>query len=86
MSGVSKVLEGNFRRAGGRLKITAQPIDVTTGHHIWAERYDRAMQGVFELQNEITREATSALQIELTVGEQARGCGPAVLKTWKLGN
>jgi tetratricopeptide (TPR) repeat protein len=60
------------QRGGERLRITAQLIDATTGHHIWAQRYDRVVQDVFELQDEITREVTSALQVELTEGEQAR--------------
>jgi adenylate cyclase len=70
--GVRYLLEGSVQRGGERLRITAQLIDATTGHHIWAERYDRAVQDVFELQDEITREVTSALQVELTEGEQAR--------------
>ena len=70
--GVHYVLEGSVRRGGDRLRITAQLIDAATGHHVWAERYDRMMRDVFELQDEITREVTSALQVELTEGEQAR--------------
>ena len=54
------------------MPLTAQLIDAATGHHIWAQRYDRVMQDMFELQDEITREVTSALQVELTEGEQAR--------------
>jgi adenylate cyclase len=70
--GVQYVLEGSVRRGGERLRITAQLIDATTGHHMWAQRYDRVMHDIFELQDEITREVTSALQVELTEGEQAR--------------
>jgi adenylate cyclase len=70
--GVRYLLEGSVQRGGERLRITAQLIDATTGHHIWAQRYDRVVQDVFELQDEITREVTSALQVELTEGEQAR--------------
>ena len=70
--GVQYVLEGSIRRGGERLRISAQLIDAAAGHHIWAQRYDRTVQDVFELQDEITREVTSALQVELTEGEQAR--------------
>jgi TolB-like protein/Tfp pilus assembly protein PilF len=83
--GVRYVLEGSVQRSSNRLRITAQLIDATTGHHIWAQRYDRAMQDVFELQDEITREVTSALQVELTEGEQARlwAGGTQNLEAWE---
>ena len=70
--GVRYVLEGSVRRGGDRLRVTAQLIDAATGHHLWAERYDRESSDVFALQDEITREVASALQVELTEGEQAR--------------
>ena len=70
--GVRYVLEGSVRRGGNRLRITAQLIDAATGNHLWAERYDRESSDVFALQDEITREVASALQVELTEGEQAR--------------
>ena len=70
--GVQYVLEGSVRRAGPRLRITAQLIDATTGHHLWAERYDRQLEDIFELQDEITHKIVVALQVELTRGEQAR--------------
>ena len=84
--GVRYVLEGSVRRAGDRLRITAQLIDATTGHHLWAQRYDRVMQDVFALQDEITREVTSALQVELTEGEQARlwASGTQNLEAWEI--
>jgi TolB-like protein len=84
--GVKYVLEGSVRRAGDRLRITAQLIDAVTGHHIWAQRYDRVVQDVFELQDEITREVTSALQVELTEGEQAQlwASGTRNLAAWEL--
>ncbi len=84
--GVRYVLEGSVRRAGDRLRITAQLIDATTGHHLWAQRYDRVVQDVFALQDEITREVTSALQVELTEGEQARlwASGTQNLEAWEI--
>ena len=83
--GVRYVLEGSVRRSGERLRITAQLIDATTGNHLWAQRYDRMVQDVFELQDEITREVTSALQVELTEGEQARlwASGTKNLEAWE---
>ena len=70
--GVRYVLEGSVRKEGDRLRITAQLIDATTGHHIWAERYDREYRDIFALNDEITLKIVTALQIELTEGEQAR--------------
>ena len=51
--GVRYVLEGSVRKAGNRVRITAQLIDATTGAHLWAERYDRALDDIFALQDEI---------------------------------
>jgi TolB-like protein len=62
----SHVLTGSLRRAGNRLRITAQLVDTTTGHSVWAERYDRELQDVFEVQDEIARSITQALRITLT--------------------
>jgi TolB-like protein len=70
--GVRNVLEGSVRKAGNRVRITAQLIDASTGNHLWAERYDRELAGIFELQDEITQEVVTALQVRLTEGEQVR--------------
>jgi TolB-like protein/Tfp pilus assembly protein PilF len=70
--GVRYVLEGSVRKAGGRVRITAQLIDAFTGHHLWAERYDRNMEDIFALQDEITIKILTALRVKLTEGEQAR--------------
>ncbi len=70
--GVRYVLEGSIRKAGNRLRITAQLIDATTGHHLWAERYDRDLKDIFALQDEITMKIVTALRVKLTEGEQAR--------------
>ena len=70
--GVRYVLEGSVQKAGGRVRITAQLIDATTGHHLWADNYDRDMQNIFALQDEITLKIMSAMRIKLTEGEQAR--------------
>jgi adenylate cyclase len=68
---VSHVLEGSVRRAGGRVRITSQLIDTATGHHLWAERYDRNLEDIFAVQDEITREIVAALDVKLLRGEQA---------------
>lgn len=69
--GVRYVLEGSVRRSGDRLRVTAQLIDATDGAHVWAERYDRQVRDVFDIQDELTKEIVTALRIKLTDGEQA---------------
>ncbi|HVL69577.1 MAG TPA: protein kinase [Vicinamibacterales bacterium] len=64
------VLTGSLRRAGSRLRITAQLVETRTGHSIWAERYDREMQDVFEVQDEIARAIAQALRITLSPQEE----------------
>ena len=54
--GVRTVLEGSVRKAGRRLRVTAQLIDVATGYHVWSQSYDREMEDVFVVQDEIARE------------------------------
>jgi adenylate cyclase len=70
--GVKFILEGSVRKAGSRVRITAQLIDATTGYHLWAERYDRELQDIFAVQDEVTQKIVAALQIKLTEGEQQR--------------
>ena len=70
--GVKYVLEGSVQRSADRVRITAQLIDATTGHHIWSEGYDRESKDIFAIQDDITIKITSALRVELTLGEQAR--------------
>ena len=70
--GVRYVLEGSVRKAGERIRITAQLIDAGTGHHIWAERYDRDLKDIFSLQDEITEQILTSMEVKLTTGEQAR--------------
>jgi adenylate cyclase len=69
--GVRYVLEGSVRRSGDRLRVTAQLIDARTANHVWAERYDRPVRDVFDLQDEITKEIVVALSVELTDGERS---------------
>jgi TolB-like protein/class 3 adenylate cyclase len=70
--GARYVLEGSVRKAGDRVRITAQLVDATTGHHLWAERYDRELKDIFALQDEITEKIVAALAVKLTAGEQKR--------------
>ena len=70
--GVRYVLEGSVQRTGDRVRITAQLIDALNGRHLWAERYDRDVKDIFALQDDIARNVVTALQVMLTVGEQAR--------------
>ncbi len=69
--GVRYVLEGSVRSGGKRLRISAQLIDATDGRHIWAERYDRVAEDLFDIQDEITKEIVTALRVQLSDGEEA---------------
>jgi len=70
--GVRYILEGSVQKTENRIRVTAQLIDATTAMHLWAERYDRELKDIFALQDEITLEIITALQVELTEGEQSR--------------
>lgn len=69
--GVRYVLEGSVRRAGNRIRVTAQLIDTTNGTHVWAEKYDRELEDVFELQEELTRHIVAAIAPEIMALEMA---------------
>jgi adenylate cyclase len=70
--GVRYVLEGSVQRSEDQVRITAQLVDAISGNHIWSENYDRKIKDIFALQDEITKEILTALQVKLTGGEQAR--------------
>jgi adenylate cyclase len=70
--GVKYVLEGSIRKAGDKIRITAQLIDSLSGHHLWAERYDRNLKEIFAVQDELTKNIITAMQVKLTEGEQVR--------------
>ena len=70
--GVGYVLEGSVQKSGDRIRITAQLIDAATGLHLWAESYKRDLKDLFSLQDDITRNVITALQVQLTDGETAR--------------
>ena len=68
--GVSHVLEGSVRKAGGRVRINAQLIDGATGEHLWAERYDRDLEDIFAIQDEISKAIVDALKLRLLPEEK----------------
>ena len=70
--GVKHVLEGSVRKAGNRVRITAQLIDAASGGHLWAERYDRNLDDIFAVQDEVTREIVKALRVTLTKDDKVR--------------
>ncbi len=70
--GANYVVEGSVRKSGNRLRVTAQLIDGTTGEHIWAERYDRDLEDLFALQDEINTVIVGRLEPELGIAEQTR--------------
>ncbi len=70
--GVRYVLEGSVRKSGPRVRINAQMIDCTTGGHVWADRYDRDLNDIFSVQDEVTREIVAAISPSLTGSEQSR--------------
>ncbi|QNM82380.1 TIR domain-containing protein [Sphingomonas sabuli] len=69
--GVSHVLEGSVRKAGSRVRITAQLIDGKAGDHLWAERYDRDLDDIFAIQDEISRAIVAALKLKLLPKEKS---------------
>ena len=77
MLGVSHVLEGSVRKAGDRVRITAQLVDGAAGDHIWAERYDRDLTDIFALQDEISAAiVTGPLKREADAAGEARHPAP----------
>jgi adenylate cyclase len=83
--GVRYVLEGGVRKAGNRVRITAQLIDTSTGQHRWAERYDRDLEDIFGLQDEIVQKIVSELDVHLRSGEEARlwSSGTVNFEAWE---
>src|SRR5438876_8520813 len=69
---VQNVLEGSLRREGNRIRITAQLINARNGFHIWSDTFERELQGVFAVQDEITRAIVDALKVKLAVAPPAR--------------
>ncbi len=69
---VSTVLEGSVRRAGNRIRVTVQLVDVANGFHLWSERYDRQMADIFDVQDEIARAIAEKLKVTLTASGTTR--------------
>jgi adenylate cyclase len=82
--GVRYVMEGSVRKAGDRVRVTAQLIDAKTGGHVWADRYDRDLADIFELQDEMTQTIVAAIEPELSSveRERARRKPPGSLDAW----
>jgi len=78
--GVRYVLEGSIQKAGERIRIRAQLIDAIDGRHMWAESYDRGVEDVFAIQDEIAGNIITSLQVQLTGGEYARAMGKGTKK------
>ena len=68
--GVRYVMEGSVRRAGDRLRVTAHLIDAATGRHLWAERYDRSLSDLFDIQDEITRSVAASTETRVILAER----------------
>ena len=83
--GVRYVLEGSVRKAGNRVRVSAQLIDATTGRHVWAERYDREIIDIFDLQDEMTQTIVGAIEPELGAAERERALSkpPENLDAWE---
>ena len=84
--GVGYVVEGSVRKVGDRVRITAQLNDVTTGAHVWAERYDRELKDVFAVQDEITEAIVAAIEPQLYAAEnfRAQRKPPDSMDAWDL--
>jgi len=84
--GARYVLEGSVRKGGARVRITAQLVDGTNGHHVWAERYDRNLDDIFEVQDEIVQRISAVVAPELDKAELERstGKGSEDLDAWDL--
>jgi TolB-like protein/class 3 adenylate cyclase len=83
--GVRYVLEGSVRKAGARVRVTAQLIEAATGNHLWAERYDRELADIFAIQDEITTGVVGSIGPELLAAEHARASRkpPQSLDAWE---
>ncbi len=82
--GARYVIEGSVRKGGSRVRISVQVIDATTGHHVWAERFDRELEDIFALQDEITQRIAATVEPELGRFEQRRSATkhPTSLDAW----
>ncbi len=79
------VLEGSVRKAGDRIRVTAQLVDAATGSHLWGDRYDRNLDDIFAIQDEITTSVVGRIGPELLAAEHARASRkpPQSLDAWE---
>ena len=84
--GAGYILEGSIRKGAGRVRISVLLIDCSTGHHVWAERYDRELTDIFEVQDDIVQCIAAHIAPEVAIAEARRssGRGPADLDAWEL--
>ena len=84
--GVRYIMEGSIRRSGDRLRVTAQLVEAATGNHIWAEKYDRPVADIFDVQDEITRcvAASTQTQVTLAEGDRAEQAERPQVNVWLL--
>jgi adenylate cyclase len=84
--GVRYLLAGGVRKDGNRVRVTAQLIDAKTGHHLWADRYDRELEEVFAVQDDITHKITIEMRVHLSEGEKVRVLAGRTkkLEAWEL--
>ena len=82
--GVRYVLEGSVRKAGARLRITGQLVDATTGNHIWAERYEGALEDVFDLQDRITSSVVAVIEPKVQQIEIKRAQAKSTEQPYRL--
>ena len=80
--GVEAIVHGSVRRAGSRLRLAAELVDVADGFEIWAEVYERAVEDVFEVQSDVTRAIARALEVDVGAAEPSAGAPPADVEAW----
>jgi adenylate cyclase len=82
--GANLVLEGSVRKVSNKVRITAQLIEGATGHHLWAQRYDRDLENIFEIQDEVNQKIVSACSLQLSEGNRknVERRGTAVIDAW----
>jgi adenylate cyclase len=80
--GVKYVLEGSLQKSGDKFRITTQLIDALAGHHLWSQRYDRNLEDLFAIQDDITMKISEALEIQLTRGEGVSGYRTSSFEAW----
>ncbi len=81
---VGAILEGSVRKAGSRVRVTAQLVKVADGYHLWSETYDRELKDIFAVQDDISRSVSSALRLRLMGGEDEPSAGRGNVEAYNL--